>query len=381
VPTGEFYSLFGQIIILLLIQLGGLGYMFVSTVVALLVGKMSLKDRRILQEVFDISSFSDLKKLLLKALAFVAGIEAAGAAVLTGVFLKEYSFFKALYLGLFHSVSAFCNAGFSPFTNSLEGYSSSPVLLYAIAVMIIFGGLGFFVIVDLYDHFKNKTQLSLHTKVVLSMTVGIITVSFLFFFFSQEIGFMNGRGVFYAINNSFFQAVSARTAGFNSVPVSLFSEFTETILIFLMSVGAAPGSTAGGLKITTMALVFVFVRSMLKAEEDFVIFKRRIPDDLIKKALVIFVIFVTAVALISTVLVLLETKMRPIDIVFEAVSAFGTVGLSMGVTPGLSVSGKIFIIISMIAGRLGILALLITMLTSVVEHKNIKYPESRILVG
>jgi Trk-type K+ transport systems, membrane components len=355
--------------------------MFVSTVVALLIGKMSLKDRRILQEIFDISSFSDLKKLISKALIFVLGIEAAGAAVLTLVFLKEYSFVKALYLGIFHAVSGFCNAGFSPFSNSLEGYASSPALLYTIAAMIILGGLGFFVLVDLYDSYKNKTHLSLHSKVVLYMTAGIIVVSFLFFFFSRETGFISGKGIWFAVNNSFFQAISARNAGFNSVPMAIFNEFTEIILIFLMSIGAGPGSTAGGLKVTTLALVFIFVKSVIKAEDDFVIFKRRIPDDLIKKALVIFVIFVAAVAVLSAILVLLEADKRPIDIVFEAVSAFGTVGFSIGITPGLSASGKIIIILAMLAGRLGILMLLISMLTAVTKHKNIKYPESRILVG
>ncbi|MCL1901933.1 MAG: hypothetical protein FWG51_06025, partial [Firmicutes bacterium] len=180
VPTGEFYSFFGQIIILLLIQLGGLGYMFVSTVAALLIGRMALKDRRILQEIFDISSFSGLKKLVLKALLFVLAIEIAGAVVLTGFFLKEYSFLESVYLGIFHAVAAFCNAGFTPFSNSLESYSSSPVLLYTITVMSMLGGLGFFVIVDMYDRFKNKTQLSLHSKVVLSMMAGIIVAGFLF---------------------------------------------------------------------------------------------------------------------------------------------------------------------------------------------------------
>jgi trk system potassium uptake protein TrkH len=380
VNMGEFYSFFGQTVILFLIQLGGLGYMFVSTVAALLTGKMLLKDRRILQEIFDISSFGGLKKIILKALSFILGIEAAGAAVLTVVFLKEYPFFKALYLGIFHSVAGFCNAGFSPFANSLENYSSTPVLLYTIAAMIILGGLGFFVIVDLYDHFKNKTRLSFHSKVVLFMTAAITIASFLYFFFSRETGILNAEGsIFHAVNNSFFQAVSSRTAGFSCVPIERFSELTDTVLIFLMSAGAAPGSAAGGLKLTTLALVFVFVRGMIKSEGSFVLFKRTMPEDLIKKALLIFVVFVAAAAFISAVLVFLEDNMNTSDIVFEAVSALGTAGLSKGITPYLSVYGKIFVIIAMIIGRLGILTLLILMLDS--GQKNVKYPESRILVG
>ncbi|MDR2426939.1 MAG: hypothetical protein LBD46_07185 [Endomicrobium sp.] len=380
VAIGEFYSFFGQTVILILIQVGGLGYMLVSTVVALLIGKISLKDRLILKEIFDVSSFDGLKKITLKALTFILVIETAGAAVLTSIFLKEYSFFKALYLGIFHSVSGFCNAGFSPFANSLENYSSSPVLLYTVAVMVILGGLGFFVIVDLYDHFKNKTRLSFHSKVVLFMTAVIMAVSFLFFFFYGQTSFMNAReGIGYAINNSFFQAVSSRTAGFNSVPVEWFDEFSEMFLIFLMFIGAAPGSASGGLKITTLVLVFIFVKGVIKSEDSFVLFNRTIPDDLIKKALVIFVIFIAVATFISMMLVFLEDGMRTIDIAFEAASAVGTVGLSKGVTTGLSVYGKIFVIIAMIFGRLGILMLLMSMLD--VGYKNVKYPEARILVG
>lgn len=357
--------------------------MFVSTVVTLLIGKMALKDRRIMQEIFDVSSFKDLKKLLVKAVIFVLAIEAAGAVVLTFIFLKEFPFFESCYLGLFHSVTAFCNAGFSPFPDSLVSYSGNPLMLYTMSALIILGGLGFFVIVDIYDTYKDKhIHLSLHTKVVLSMTAGILLFGFAVFMFSSGAGiFKDGSLFFETVNNAFFQTVSARTAGFASVPADSFSEFTEIILIFLMSVGAAPGSTAGGIKITTLALVFVFVRSMVKADADFVLFKRRIPNDLVKKALTIFIIFFACVAVLSAALILLEADKRPIDVVFEAVSAFATVGLSVGVTPLLSPWGKVLIIFAMIVGRIGILTILILMLTSGKQRKSINYPEARILVG
>jgi trk system potassium uptake protein TrkH len=296
--------------------------------------------------------------------------------------MGEYTFFESLYLGIFHSIASFCNAGFSPFADSLAGFSGNPVILYTIATLIILGGLGFFVIVDIYDTYKEKhIHLSVHTKVVISMTAGIVLLGFLFFLLSEDMGALKGSGIAYTLNNSFFQAVSARTAGFSSIPADLFNEFTEVILIFLMSIGAAPGSTAGGIKITTLALVFIFVRSMIKSDEDFVIFKRRIPEDLVKKALTVFVIFCVSAAVLSAALVLLEADKRPIDVVFEAVSAFATVGLSVGITPGLSFGGKILIIFAMIAGRIGILTILILMLTSGNTKKKIKYPEARILVG
>lgn len=382
VPIGEYFSLFGQIIIVLLVQIGGLGYMFMATAVALLIGKMALKDRRIMQEVFDISSFNDLKKLLSKAIFFVLTIEAVGAVILTFVFMREFSFFKSLYLGIFHSIAAFCNAGFSLFSDSLVGYAANPVLLYTVAVLIILGGLGFFVIVDLYDTYKDKhIHLTIHTKVVLAMTVALIGIAFIMFLFSGEINVLKTNSILYSINNAFFQAVSARTAGFASVSVESINELLEVFVMFLMSIGAAPGSTAGGVKVTTLALVFVFLRSMLKGDDDFTLFKRSIPIDIIKKALAIFIIFFVVLAVLSAGLVLIEQSMKPINVIFEVVSAFGTVGLSMGITPFLSSAGKILIIIAMISGRIGILTILIVMLTNPNNKKKIKYPEARILVS
>jgi trk system potassium uptake protein TrkH len=379
VDIGKYYSTFGQIIILILVQLGGMGYMFVSTVVTLLLGKMTLKDRRMMQEMFDVSSFNGLKKLLSKAVFFVLAIEFVGAVVLTVVFLHDFSILKSIYLGIFYSITAFCNAGFSIFSDSFINFSHSPAVLYALSVLILLGGLGFFVIVDIYDRYKEKRlHLSTHTKVVLFMTLLITILSFVLFLFSAA---TRGHGIFYLINNSFFQAVSARTAGFYSVHTYLFNEFTESLMIFLMSIGAAPGSTGGGVKVTTLALVFIFVRSVLKGDDDFVLFKRRIRVDLIKKALVIFIIFFTSIAVLSVLLILQENYLRPITVVFEVVSAFATVGLSLGITADLSLVGKIYIIIAMIAGRIGILTLLVVMLTPISKKKHIKYPEGRVLVG
>lgn len=385
VPTGEYFSFFGQTVILLLIQLGGLGYMFVSTVVTLLIGKMALKDRRIMKEIFDISSFSDLKKLLYKAVFFVLAIEFIGAIILTAFFMRQFSFLKSVYLGIFHSVSAFCNAGFSLFPDSLISYAGSPVLLYTIMFLILLGGLGFFVIVDLYDTYRYKRlHLTTNTKVILSISAAIIIFGFVFFFLSEKVyafGLLKNASVLDAVNNSLFQSISARTAGFNSVPAEHFNRFTKVILSFLMSIGAAPGSTAGGLKITTLALVFVFVRSSVKSEEDYVLFKKRIPWDLIKKALTIFIIYFTAMAVFSAILVMFESSQASVDMIFETVSAFGTAGLDSGITPLLSAGGKFIVIASMITGRIGILTILILMVTSTVKRKNIKYPEARVLVG
>jgi trk system potassium uptake protein TrkH len=375
----EYYSTFGQIVILILVQLGGVGYMLVSTFITLLFGKITLKDRRIMQDIFDISSFSGLKKLLSKAVIFVLVIEFTGAVVLTFIFLHSFPFLKSIYLGTFYSIAAFCNSGFGFFCDSLVGFANDPALLYVISVLVLIGGLGFFVIVDIYDTYREKRlHLWTHTKVVLSVSAVITFFAFILFLFSDT---LRGHGIFYSINNAFFQAVSARTAGFYSVPVNLFSEFIDVMLLFLMSAGASPGSTAGGVKVTTLALVFAFVRSVLKGDDDFVLFKKWIPIDLVKKALAVFIIFFASIAFFSVLLVLFESCLKPLAVIFEVVSAFATVGLSLGITANLSAEGKVLIVIAMIAGRIGILTLLMFVLNPVAKKKNIKYPEARILVG
>jgi trk system potassium uptake protein TrkH len=379
VNIGEYYSKFGQIIILLLVQISGLGYMFISTVVTLLLGKISLKDRRIMQDMFEVSSFNGLKKLLSKAVFFVLAIEFVGALFLTISFLKDFSFSKSVYLGIFYSIMSFCNAGFSVFNDSMVSFSSHFIVLYVVSILILLGGLGFFVIVDIYDYYKEKRlHLSIHTKVVLSMSLSFTVFAFFVFLFSKAIA---DQGFFYLINNSFFEAVSSRTAGFCSVPINLFNEFTESVIIFFMSIGAAPGSTAGGVKITTLALVFVFVRSVLAGNDDYVLFKRRIPFDLIKKALVIFIVFFALIFLFSAIVILHEDNLRPITVVFEVVSALATVGMSLGITEKLSLASKIYIIIAMLVGRVGILTLFVFMLEPRYKKKKIRYPEGRILVG
>jgi trk system potassium uptake protein TrkH len=374
----EYYSAFGQITTLLLVQLGGVGYMFVSTAIALLLGSLTLKDKRIMQDMFDISSFNGLKELLSKAFFFVLTAEFVGAVVLTFIFLGDFSFLKSAYLGVFYSIMAFCNAGFSFFNESLVRFTDNPSLLCVMSFLIIFGRLGFFIIVDVYEKCRKKRlHFSTHTKIVVSISASITVFAFVLFLFSDA---LQGCGVLYLISNAFFQAVSLRTAGFYSVSIDLFDRFTEIVLLFLMLVGSSPGGTAGGIKITTLALVFVFIKSMLNGD-DFILFKRRISVDLVKKALAIFIVFFASVAFFSAVLVLLENSLKPLALVFEVVSAFATAGLSLGITADLSIAGKILIITAMILGRIGILTILVIMLGSSDKNKNVKYPEDRILVG
>ena len=267
VSIRDYFTNFGQIVILFLLQIGGLGYMLVSTGLGLLLGKMALKDRKIMQELFDISSFNELFRLLKKAVLIVLCIELIGAVILTIGFLKDFNLEQAIYYGIFHSISAFCNAGFSLFENSLENFSNNPTILYTIIVLVVLGGLGFFVLVDIIDKFRGKNiKLTFHSKVILYMTLGLILFGFVTFFIGQ-IGFYIKQGsLSWIITNSIFQAISSRTAGFNTLPLDSMNSFTTIFLVMLMFVGGGPGSTAGGIKITTLALVFVFIRTVIKGQ-------------------------------------------------------------------------------------------------------------------
>ena len=382
VDIGTYFNTYGQIIILALVQIGGLGYMLVSTGIGLILGKMALKDRQIMQEIFDISSFDELFKLLKKAVFVVLFIELIGAAIFTFSFAKTYSIAKSIYLGIFYSITSFCNAGFSVFGNSLENFSQTPLVLYTSVVLIILGGLGFFVLVDIIDKFIRKNvRLTFHSKVILWMTFGLIVFAFVSFFCAEYFTLIKEHSLSYVINNSLFQAVSARTAGFNSVPVNIMTSFSTFVIIILMFIGGGPGSTAGGIKITTLTLVFVFIRSTLKGDEEFPLAKKNMDEDLIKKALLVFVLMLFFVTVFILLLLYTQKQLDPVKIIFEAVSGFCTVGLSLGITSQFDLTGKLILIVAMLVGRIGAITILVYLMNTKFIPRNIKYPEGKLLIG
>lgn len=383
VDIGTYFTAFGQIVILLLLQIGGLGYMLVSTSLGLLLGKMALKDRKIMQELFDISSFNELFKLLKKAVLVVLGIEFVGATILTIGFLKDFSLGKSIYCGIFHAVSAFCNAGFSLFNNSLESFSGNPTILYTIVALVILGGLGFFVLVDIMDKVTGKNiKLTFHSKVILWMTLGLIVFGFIAFCIGQAGSFIKQDvSLSWIINNSIFQAISPRTAGFNSLPMSTLTTFTIFFIIILMFIGGGPGSTAGGIKITTLTLVFVFIRSVIKGQDSYVFAKRTLDYDLVKKALLIFILMIVLVIFFILLMLFVEPNLDTLKVIFEAVSGFCTVGLSLGITSELSTASKILLIIAMFIGRVGAITILTYLVSRKTVTNNIRYPDGKILIG
>ncbi|HWL13899.1 MAG TPA: TrkH family potassium uptake protein [Ureibacillus sp.] len=361
VDTGNTFSMFGEIVILVLIQIGGLGFMTFATFLFTLLGKkISLKERLLLKEAYNANSTAGMVKMVKRILLFTVIVEGIGAALLAMRFAFDMPFGEAVYFGIFHSVSIFNNAGFDIFGDfkSLTGYVDDPFVVLTISALIIIGGLGFVVINELYEY-RETRKLSLHTKVVLTTTITLILgPSILIFLFEygndQTLAPLNMGG---KILGAIFHGVSPRTAGANTLSMGDLTYATLFLTIFLMFIGGGSGSTAGGIKVTTFAVLMATVISQLKGKEDVVLFKRRIMEETILKAMTVAV---SGMMIVTTVTFLLSITEHGHDFMmylFEATSAFGTVGLSMGLTPELSPIGRMLIIITMFIGRLGPLTL------------------------
>lgn len=377
--TPNYFSKFGQITILILIQLGGLGIMTYSAFIAILIGRFSLGQRKIVQEMLE--EEQNVYNMIFYIFKMTMIIEFIGALVL---FIRWYFYFgkagTALYFSLFHSISAFCNAGFSLFSDSLSRFVSDPVINITIMLLIILGGLGFPVVFEIINYFQKKRKFfSVHTKLVLIISSSLILIGFLAFFFLEFDGVLLDQSIFAKFWASAFQSVTTRTAGFNTVPIDSLKSVTLTVIIFLMFIGASPASTGGGIKTSTFAILLLSVKSLLKGEEELIIFNRTIPASSIKRALALLV---SAIALVFLAfLIFLSVEQKPyIHLLFEIVSAFGTVGLSAGITPSLSFVGKLLIIILMYLGRIGPLTLGLALTREVIKGK-IEYPTSRVMIG
>jgi len=377
--TPSYFSEFGQWVILILIQLGGLGIMTYSAFVALLLKKFSLGQRKMVEEMFD--EEKNVYSMIFYIVKMTFFVELAGIVLL---FVRWIFVFKdpaqTLYYSIFHAISAFCNAGFSLFSDSLEGFTGDVWVNFIIMLLIILGGLGFIVIFETSGQLRRqKVRLSTHSSIVL-LTSGILIVLgfILFFFFEFDRSLLH-----YPLPTRFlaalFQSVTTRTAGFNTIPIGQLSRESLTFMILLMFIGASPGSTGGGIKTTTFAVLLVSVYSILRGRDHVVFFRRNIILSSILKALALFVF---ALFLVMTVFsLLLATEDIPyLQLLFETVSAFGTVGLSTGITASLSTTGKLFIILLMYAGRIGPLTLGLALAQEMKKIK-IEYPDARVMIG
>lgn len=381
--TGSYFSLFGQIVILLLIQVGGLGIMTVSTAFALIMGRrLTLKLENLMHRVIGENERLDAFQLLKNIVIVTVIIEALGALLLFVKFSRMMPPSQAMYNSVFHSVSAFCNAGFSLFSDSMMQFVDSPLLNLTITGLILLGGIGFAVMIDLYRYvfrLDRVRKLSLHTKIVLIVSGTLILGGFLSFFIAEYHGVMQGFSISRRLMSSWFQSVTARTAGFNTLDISRISPASVLVFLSLMFIGASPGSTGGGIKTTTFAVLMLSLSSLLRGRRELSLYNRRIALSNFREATSL--ITLSGIIIFCVVFVLFLVESLPFDrLFFEAISAFGTVGLSMGITDSLSTAGRLLITLLMYIGRIGPLTLIYAL--SMRKHQpNITYAEEKIAVG
>lgn len=353
--TAKDFTPFGQVIIITLIQFGGLGIMTLATVGYIIMGKkISFKERLMIKEQLNTESIQGIVKLTKKVIGYTFFLEMMGSLLLALRFVPMFGFEKGLAFSIFHAISAYCNAGFDIFGDSLIIFQNDYYVLLILSLLIILGGLGFTVYADLLAKDKLR-KLTLHSKVVLIMTGSLLiigTLSFLLFESSNPgtLGSMNFPS---RLANSFFQSVSPRTAGFYSVDMSKIRETTIFSTIMLMFIGGSPGSTAGGIKTTTFACLLLTTISVVKGEEDVNCLNRRLPFETIKRAVSIFLIGLAIVFSTAIILTITDSSLKFINLLFESTSAFGTVGLSAGITDKLSTLGRLVITLTMYIGRVG----------------------------
>jgi len=384
VDTADYFSLFGQILIMLLIQVGGLGLMTFSVLVALMLGKkISLRERMLIKEAFHQTSFEGLVRLIKYVVLVTFILEGIGACFLAFYFVPKLGWVKGIYYSIFHAISAFCNAGFdlSGGFQSLAGYHTSSLTVLTLAGLIIAGGLGFPVLLELYKQKGCYRKLSLHAKVVLLVTAVLLVLGTVLIFALeynnpqtlQPLPFHEKLLV------AFFQGTTPRSAGFSILNINEMHAGSIFITIVLMFIGAAPSSMTGGIKITTVFILVMTVVSLARGREDTEVFYRRLPRENVYKALSIIIIL-AFVHFIAFILLTFTEQRDFLSLFFDVTSAVGTAGLSMGAMADFSVVGKLVIAVIMFIGRVGPLALALS-LGARRRKTLVRYPEERILVG
>lgn len=398
VDTASHWSLFGKIVILCCIQIGGLGFMSLVSMVFVALGKrITLKNRLIMQEALNFNTTAGVvrfTKMVVKGTLIVEGI---GALLMTLVFVPEYGFVKGIWYSVFHAISAFCNAGFDIIgDSSLAPYVGNGLINMVIMSLIIIGGLGFSVWVDVYRVIKYKLEapkhytwkqainkLMLHTKLVGVITFALLIIGFVVIFVLEykNPGTLGGLSLKEKIYAAMFQSVSPRTAGFYTISLANMTDTSKLFTVMLMFIGGSPAGTAGGIKTVTFGVLALCAFSTIKGNDQTVVFKRKIPFHLITRALTIVMIAISVVVVAVGGLSLSE-DFTFMEILFETVSAFATVGTTLGITPFLSMTGKILIIIVMFIGRLGPITMAVALMVRQGNtNGNIQYPEEKVMVG
>ncbi|MEO0184525.1 MAG: TrkH family potassium uptake protein [candidate division WOR-3 bacterium] len=389
--TAVDFTIWGKLIILLLIQIGGLGYMTLSTSFFFFLGKkISLRDRMLFKESINILSYDNLMRFAWRIFRITAVVEIIGAILLYFCFRQKFGTTTAAGHAIFHSISAFCNAGFSTFSENLALFSDSWAVPVVSALLIVTGGIGFVVISDIYYVLikRLRKDLSVHTKIVLYTTLVLIILGTVFIFFNEEQRSLVQYPLSMKIVHSIFQAIAPRTAGFNTVNISLFSPVTIFLLVILMFIGASPGGTGGGIKTSTFTLLLMWIKELLygRYRNDVTAMKKRIPIEQAMRSFLLMSLSFSSILIAFFVIMLLDQP-DPVKLVFEIFSAFGTVGLSLGsgIHPGcsyafdFSVISKLIVIFVMLIGRVGTLTLGSALIKP--HPLDFSYPEESIVIG
>lgn len=390
VNTGVTFSLFGQIVILCLIQIGGLGFMTITAMIFMMIGKrITLRERLVIQEAFNAESLQGMVKMVRNALLVTFTIEGTACILFTIRFAFEYDLAHAVYYAVFLSVSAFCNAGFDPFgfENSITPYVADPIVNFLIMALIVLGGMGFSVILDVI-HVRRWSRLTLHSRVVLLVTAFLIlsgTLMICLLEWNNPLTLDNGLNPAEKVMAAGFQSVTLRTAGFDTIGQGGLTPAGQMVSIILMFIGASPASTGGGIKTTTFFIVLLSTIVMVRRKEDYNIYHRRLNLSLVRRAQAI-VFLALGLVLVDTVVISAVESMTGgteslADVLFEVVSAFGTVGLTTGITPSLNAASKILISLTMFIGRVGPLTVSMALAGHMRKPDAVRYPEGRIMVG
>jgi trk system potassium uptake protein TrkH len=390
-PTVSTWSVFGQAVILLLIQIGGLGLITVmSGLMIMLNRKMGIGDRLLIQDAFNLNTMAGLDRFLKNVLLGTLTIEGIGAMLYMLVFVPEFGV-RGIWISIFNSVSAFCNAGIDIIAqNSLCNYATDPFVNTVTSALIILGGLGYIVWWDVLRVIKSRSprnrkifrHLTLHSKIAITATAGLILVGaiLIFIFEYDNPSTMGKMSLFGKIQASLFQSVTTRTAGFASIPQENLTNASATVSIILMLVGGSPVGTAGGIKTVTVAVLVCSALSTIKNKKEALLFGRRISEDSIKKAVAVVVMFF-AICITSTVLLMATNEASAIDVLYETVSATATVGLTRNLTASLNAVGKLIIIVTMYFGRVGPISLAVALGSKNESQNVISEPTEDISIG
>ncbi|WP_036060298.1 TrkH family potassium uptake protein [Leptotrichia wadei] len=385
IDIGSVYNIFGQMVILVLIQLGGLGVItFTSVIIIMISKKIGYYTKKIVQEDINIDTTFKIEEYVKKVIFSVIIIEFIGTVILFFEFIKKFGFLKAVYYSFFHSVSAFCNAGFSLFSDNLYGFKNSFIINMTIPLLIFLGGIGFSTILNCYNVLRKKekrltstTKLSIKISIFL-VIIGMVAMFILEYSNKSTIGNLSfGQ----KLEASFFQSVTTRTAGFNTISILGLKRSTSLLFIILMFIGASPGSTGGGIKTTTIGLIILGTLATLKNKDTIEYDKRSVSWRIYSKAITVLFISLIYTTICVFLLILFERNKNLLDLVFEVFSAFGTVGLSRNLTPSLANISKFILIVTMFVGRVGPLTIALALSKSNLKKGRYTYPQENILIG